>query len=187
MRLTIDTEVLRKHHLSLGQFIILLTSYYSLDCQKLSDELIKRGFAEKDLFRGFPPILSDNTKNVVARVLMESDARVKNGPMNFDQMARILQDIYPDGIKPGKTYEWRGKTEDIALKLMTLVVSYNFHFTAEEALRATEEYVSSFNPPYTYMHTLRNFLLYRNEEGDIESLFMTIIENNRRENGKNNN
>lgn len=178
MRITIDTEILRKHNLSLGQFIILLTSYCSLDCQKIKEELIEKGFAERNLFQEFPPIISDNIKNLIAKILVESDEKLKNCPIkDFEALAVSLQNIYPDGIKPGKTYSWRGTVDVIAQKLRTLVATYNFSFTEEEAINATKEYVSSFKPPYTYMHTLRNFLLYN--KADIESIFMTIIENNR--------
>ena len=52
-------------------------------------------------------------------------------------------------------------------------------------MQAVDEYVSSFKPPYTYMHTLQNFILYTKKENgkyEMESLFMTIIENNREAN-----
>ena len=59
----------------------------------------------------------------------------------------------------------------------------------DKAVAAVEEYVKSFNKPYTYMQLLRNFLLNTKKDSngklEIESLFMTIIENNR-ENETNN-
>ena len=67
-------------------------------------------------------------------------------------------------------------------------MKYNFPFTEEEAMTAIDEYVGSFKAPYTYMHTLRNFILYTKKENgkyEMESQFMTIIENNR-ENEDNN-
>lgn len=190
MRITLDTEVLRKYNLSLGQFIVLLTSYYSLDCQKIHDELVNQRLAERDLFKGFPPVLSDNTKNIVAKILVESDDKIRNcGIKDFDGLAEALQQVYPEGVKPGKTYSWRGETDLIAQKLRTLVAKYSFTFTEEEAIRATQEYVDSFQSPYTYMHTLRNFLLFTKKENGsytMESTFMEIIENNRKKDENNN-
>ena len=188
MKITINTDVLRKYNLSLGQFIVLLTSYYSLDCQRIHDELIRMKLAEKDLFKGFPPVLSDNTKNLIAKIMVESDDRAVQSGIDFDSLAETLQAYYPEGNKPGKTYSWRGNKEEIAQKLRTLVVKYNFTFTEEEAMTAIDEYVGSFKAPYTYMHTLRNFILYTKKENgkyEMESQFMTIIENNR-ENEDNN-
>lgn len=189
MRITLDTDVLRKYDLSLGQFLVLLISYYGLDCSKTHDELISKGYAERDLFRGFPPVLSDNIKNMIAKIIVESDEKIKNcGIKDFESLAKKLQDIFPEGNKAGKTYSWRGSTDEIAQKLRTLVAKWCFNFTEEEAISATKEYVDSFQAPYTYMHTLRNFLLFNKKEDGgytMESLFMSIIENNR-ENESNN-
>lgn len=189
MKITINTDVLRKYNLSLGQYLVLLVSYYNLDCQKIHDELVDKNLAERDLFNGFPPVLSNNTKNLIAKIIVESDDRVVQSGIDFEELAKHLQAFYPPGVKSGKTYLWRGDVEEIAQKLRTLVVKYNFNFTVEEASRAVEEYVSSFRPPYTYMHTLRNFLLFtkKDENGnyEMESVFMTIIENNREDENNN--
>ena len=88
---------------------------------------------------------------------------------------------YPNGIKPGTTYYWRGTKEEIAQKLRILVVKYNFQFTEEEAIAATEEYVNSFKD-YKHMKLLKYFLLktlVSDGRIEIDSPFMSIIENNR--------
>lgn len=183
MRITLDTEVLRKYNLSLGQFIVLLTSYYALDCQRIQDDLVNLKLVERNLFKEFPPVLSDNTKNLIAKIIIESNEKIKNSCIkDFENLAIKLQGIFPSGIKSGKTYSWRGDTDDIAQKLRTLIVTHDFPFTEEEAVNAAKEYVSSFSSPFTYMHTLRNFLLYTKKENGVytmESQFMSIIENNR--------
>ena len=183
MKITINTDVLRKYNLSLGQFIVLLAGYYNLDCQRIHDELVNEGLAERDLFKGFPPVLSDNTKNLIAKIIVESDDRIQScGIDNFQKLALDLQEIYPTGNKPGTTYAWRGKTDEIVQKLQTLIVKYNFTFTEDEAIAAVHEYVDSFKD-YKFMSLLRNFILTtrKDEDGkyEIDSLFMTIIENNR--------
>ena len=183
MKLTINTDVLRKYNISLEQFVVLLTGYYGLDCQKIHDELVNKGLAERDLFKGFPPVLSDNTKNLIAKIIIESDDRIVNCSIrDFDALAETLMQHYPEGNKPGTTYPWRSTVDEIAQKLKTLVVKYNFHFTLEEAENAVMEYVNTFKD-YKYMALLRNFILttYKDDNGKLElnSLFMTIIENNR--------
>lgn len=72
-----------------------------------------------------------------------------------------------------------GLTPLIAHKLRTLVVEYNFSFTEQEALRATEEYVKSFSDDKSHMQLLKYFILKTSKDNDMESMFMTIIENNR--------
>ena len=183
MKITIDSNVLKKYDLSVEQFIILLASYYNSDYTKIQKELEQKGLAERNLFNDFPPVISDNTKNLIAKIIIESDNRIQNCPIkDFDKLASTLQSYYPKGNKAGKTYSWRGDTDTIAQKLKVLVVKYNFIFTEKEAIDAVKEYVTSFQPPYTFMHTLKNFLLYtkkENGEFEMESIFMSIIENNR--------
>lgn len=183
MKITINTNVLQKYNLTLEQYLVLLTSYYHLDCNTIQDELVDKGLAERNLFKDFPPVISDNTKSLIAKIIIESDDKLLSCPIkDFESLAETLQQYYPEGIKAGKTYPWRGTVSEIAQKLRTLVVKHGFSFTSEEAMQAVEEYVSSFKVPYTYMHTLRNFILYTKKENgkyEMESLFMTIIENNR--------
>lgn len=185
MRISINTKILQKYNLTLGEFLVLLMSHYGEDYTSSYDSLVDKGLAGKNLFKEFTPVLSDNTKNLVAKILMESDERAINSGIDFESLAETLQLVYPDGIKPGKTYSWRGRVEEIAQKLRVLVVKYNFQFTEEEAIRATQEYVDSFKAPYQFMHTLKNFLLYTSQDKqgryEMESLFMNIIENNRDE------
>ena len=180
MKMTINTDVLRKYNLSFGQFIVLLTSYYSLDCQKIHDDLVERGLAERDLFKGFPPVLSDNTKNLIARIIVESDERIVDcGIGDFEALAQKLQELYPEGNKSGTTYLWRGTTEEIAQKLRTLIVQHNFTYTESEAIMAVKEYVSSFKD-YKYMQLLKYFILKTSNDGqghsEMDSLFMSAIE-----------
>lgn len=183
MKITINTDILKRYKLSLGEFLVLLMSHYKEDYISSYDSLISKGLAEKDLFKEFSPILSNNTKNLIARILIESDDKAVNCGLDIEGLAKKLQEIYPDGIKAGKTYKWRGELNEITFKLLILIVKYDFLFTEEEAIAATKEYVSSFKAPFQYMHTLRNFLLYTKKDtlGDpeIESVFMTIIDNNR--------
>lgn len=183
MKITINTKILKKYNLSLGEFLVMLIGYKELDYQELHNSCMNKGLVEKNLFSNMAPILSNNNKNLVAKILMESDDRAINSGIDFDKLALQLMNLFPDGKKAGKTYTWRGKQDEIAQKLRTLIVNYDFQFTEEEAIKATKEYVQSFNSPYQYMHTLKNFLLYTTKDNqghyEIESLFMTNIENNR--------
>lgn len=189
MKLSINTDVLKKYNLSLGEFLVLLISHYGESYTSSYDSLVEKGIAGKNLFKEFTPILSDNTKNLIAKILMESDERAINSGIDFESLAKQLQAVYPEGRKAGKSYLWRGDTEEIAQKLRVLVVKYDFQFTEQEAVEATIKYVDSFKAPYQYMHTLRNFLLFttKDEQGhyEMESMFMTIIENSREENEDN--
>ena len=76
---------------------------------------------------------------------------------------------------------WRGTTAEIAKKLTTLVVKYGYSFSREDVIKATKEYVSSFNGNYRYMQLLKYFILKSVKDADdnvdIKSELMSLIEN----------
>ena len=76
---------------------------------------------------------------------------------------------------------WRGTTAEVAKKLKTLVVKYGYTINREDVLKATKEYVNSFNGNYRYMQLLKYFILksVRDADGnvDIKSELMSLIEN----------
>lgn len=180
MKITINTEVLQRNSLSLGEFLVLLMGYHDITYKKHMDKLISDGTISKNVFSPNEVVLSNNTKDLVAKILIESDEKVVNYDIDFEALAGKLQKLFPSGNKSGTTYSWRDKTEVIAFKLRTLVAKYGFIFTEEEAIHATKEYIDSFDKDEKdKMQLLKYFILRTKKDGDIDSMFMTIIENNR--------
>ena len=180
MRITIDTEVLQKEHLSLGDFLVLLMGYKDIDYKESLDSLINKGVIQPNLFNRMSVVLSDNTREYVSKILLDSDSKVMESTIDFENLAIQLQSIYPTGNKPGTSYNWRGKLKEIELKLKALVAVHGFDFTESEAIQATKEYVSSFDGDRTKMQLLKYFILRTDgKNGEISSQFMSIIENNR--------
>lgn len=184
MKMTINTDVLKKYDLTLGEFLVMLLGHQNIDYEQCFNKLVGVGLIEPNLFSKMSVVLSNNSKDLIAKILVESDDKIMNSTIkDFDGLAYELQLLYPHGIKPGTTYSWRGTTSEIAQKLRTLIVEHNFYFSELEAVNAVKEYVASFND-YKYMQLLRNFILKTTDDGlghrEIDSLFMTIIENNRK-------
>ena len=182
MNITINTKILQRHNLSLGELLLMLLGYFDIDMEGTINSIIRKSLAEKNVMKNMDIILSNNNKDLVAQILLESNEKVINSDIDFESLAIKLMDCYPKGNKPGTTYPWRGTIDIIAYKLMTLVAVYDFTFTPEEAIQATKEYVSSFKQPDSSMLLLRSFILSTkkiSDDKDITSLFMTYIENNR--------
>lgn len=184
MKITIDTEVLKREHLTIGEFLVMLIEYYDVKYKDVLDKLVKKDIVYRNVFDKYDMVLSDNTKNLIAKTLLESDDRANSLGIDYEALAKKLQDIYPSGVKPGTTYYWRGDTSMIAQRLRALVVKYDFTFTEEEAIRATKEYVSTFKDNELKQMSLLGFFILRTKKTDdgdreIDSMFMTIIENNR--------
>lgn len=181
MRITIDTDVLTRNNIDLGEFLVLLMGYNNYNFDDYFGSLVDNKLADIDKFTMGNIVLSNNSKNLVTRLLLECDEKIKKSPVkDFYALAAKLRNIYPEGNKAGTTYQWRSTVEDVAQKLMCLVVVHGFVFTEDEAIKATKEYVNSFKSDRSHMKLLNYFILRtKKEQQEIESDFMTIIENNR--------
>lgn len=183
MKITIDTDVLQKEHLTLQQFLVLLIAYKNVDYKKVLEELVDHGLAMEDLYNPCQIILSNNSRNDIARILIDCDKNVSTSDIDFETIAVKMRDVYPNGYKPGTTYLWKDSVAVIAYKLKTLVNNYNFHFTEQEAVDATLEYLDNYKADKSRMKLLKYFILRTDTDGfgnkEINSEFMSIIENNR--------
>lgn len=174
----ISLAVLKKYGFTLSSFLTALTGYYNIDLNSEINKLEYNGLAYRNLF-GHSIILTNEQRDIIARILTESSTKLDNASVkDFEGLALQLMSLYPEGIKPGTTYPWRGTMEEVAQKLRVLIVTHDFDFTAEEAVNATKEYVHSFGGNRKKMKLLKNFLL-QTKEGDTTSAFMEYIENNR--------
>ena len=181
MKLTIDQTILDKNNLTIEEFLVLFLSAREVDIGVISQSLVAKGLADKDLFSSRKLVISDKVKDLVSTISIESDKNVIDKDSEFTELATELREIYPAGRKDGTTYMWRGTTAEVAKKLKTLVVKYGYTINREDVLKATKEYVNSFNGNYRYMQLLKYFILksVRDADGnvDIKSELMSLIEN----------
>ena len=181
MKLTIDQTILEKNNLTLEEFLVLFLSAREVDIGVISQSLVAKGLADKDLFSSGKLVISDKVKDLVSTIPIESDKNVIDKDSEFTELATELREIYPAGRKDGTTYMWRGTTAEVAKKLKTLVVKYGYTINKEDVLKATKEYVNSFNGNYRYMQLLKYFILksVKDADGnvDIKSELISLIEN----------
>ena len=181
MKLTIDQTILDKNNLTIEEFLVLFLSAREVDIGVISQSLVAKGLADKDLFSSGKLVISDKVKDLISTISIESDKNVIDKDSEFTELATELREIYPAGRKDGTTYMWRGTTAEVAKKLKTLVVKYGYTINREDVLKATKEYVNSFNGNYRYMQLLKYFILksVKDADGnvDIKSELMSLIEN----------
>lgn len=186
MRLTINQTVLDKYELSVAEFLVLYLAANSINFKTCMENLIAKGLADRNLFEDATIVLSDNVRNLISTIVIESDKNVIDREDEFIELANSLRELYPAGRKEGTTYMWRGTTAEIAKKLKTLVVKYKYSFTKEQAIKATKDYVHSFNGNYKRMRLLKYFILKSEKDADdnvnVISEFMSLIENEGQEN-----
>lgn len=181
MRLTIDQSVLDKHNLTINEFMVLYLNAKEVNIAECMNLLVEKGLADKNLFNPNKIVISGKVKDLIATITIDSDKNVIDKDAEFIELANELRELYPAGRKEGTTYMWRGTTAEIAKKLKTLVVKYKYSFTKEQVLKATKEYISSFNGNYKKMRLLKYFILKSEKDADdnvnVISELMTLIEN----------
>jgi hypothetical protein len=181
MKLTIDQTILDKNDLTLEEFLVLYLNAKDVDIGTISQSLVAKGIANKDLFSSGKLVVSDKAKELISTIFTDSEKNVINKDSEFTQLATELREIYPAGRKDGTAYMWRGTTAEVAKKLKTLVVKYGFTINKGDVVKATKEYVNSFNGNYRYMQLLKYFILksVKDADGnvDVKSELMSIIEN----------
>lgn len=178
MNITINEKILEQYNLSVEEFLILYICSKNYNIKELLDTIIAKGYADKDVFDEYKAVVSDNIKELIANIIINSNKKVIDKEKDFLILANKMRDLYPSGKKPGTNYPWKDSSIVIAQKLKTLVVKFGCSFTEEEALEATKRYIESFNGNYTYMQLLKYFILKTEKStGDIKSDFMSLIEN----------
>lgn len=188
MRFTLDEEVLARYNLRMDEGILLLYAALEKDINETVKSLIDKNFAYKNQISSPNIVLDERQKKLIESVLIDSDNSVKNKDEYYYMLASKLQEVYPKGKKPGTAYPWRGSKAEIAKKLKTLVVKYNYQFTIDQAVKATQEYVNRFieSGDYTNMRLLKYFILKTVSDADgnaeIKSDFMALIDNEDQEN-----
>lgn len=177
MTITVADKVLEQYNLSIEEFLILYICSKEYDIKELLNTIISKGYADRDLYNSNSAIVSNNVKEIISSVIIDSDKSVINKDSDFIRVANKLRELFPKGRKDGTTYMWRDSAAVIAKKLKTLVAKYEFEFTEEDAIEATKRYVESFKGNYRYMQLLKYFILKTDMNGDIKSDFMSLIEN----------
>lgn len=178
MNISVSEDVLRKYGLSLNEFLLLYLCSRETDINNVANSLVEKGLADKSLKEEFIVVVSDNVKELIAAILVDSAKVVLNKNSDFMELADKMREIFPAGRKPDTTYYWRDSTQLIARKLSTLVTKFDISFTEEEALNATRRYVESFNGDYRFMQLLKYFILKTDKNtGEIKSEFMSLLQN----------
>ena len=178
MNITINEKILEQYNLSVEEFLILYICSKNYNIKELLDTIIAKGYADKDVFNEYKAVVSDNNKDLIANIIINSDKKIIDKEKDFLVLANKMRELYPSGKKPGTNYSWKDSSIVIAQKLKTLVAKFGCSFTEDEALEATKRYIESFNGNYTYMELLKYFILKTDKAtGDIKSNFMSLIEN----------
>ena len=178
MNISVSERVLEKYGITLDEFLVLYLCSREVNIREVVHSLIDKDLVDRDLKDDTSAVVSDNAKDFIASVLIDSAGVILNKDSDFCDLANKMREIYPAGRKPGTTYYWRDSTEVIAKKLKTLVTKFDISFTEEAALNATKRYIESFNGDTRFMQLLKYFILKTDRvTGEIQSEFLSLLQN----------
>lgn len=178
MKIIIDEEVLKKSNLSIEEFMILYLNYKNFNIEEINSSLINKNIAFKDVIDNRKLVLSTNSKDILSKIITNSNPKIKESSDRYKKLAEDLMAIFPEGKKAGTTYYWRGSITVIAERLKKLIAQKNVEFTDEQAINAAKRYVQSFNGNYKYMSILMYFIYKnKNSEKEFDSQLLSYIEN----------
>ena len=154
MKYIINEEVCNKYNLTLPDFLLLLFLKTDSNLTETLKELIER----KVIIEREGNLLIDTTWSTICdNILLNADSEIPTED-SLNTLASTLMNIFPKGKKNGTNYYWRGNKKDIKLRLQKFYKLYGNKFPSETIIKATENYVKSFNGNYTFMRLLKYFI-----------------------------
>ena len=180
MKITIDDKVLSKYKLTKEQFFFMLSLVYKVDDNAIDSLLKKKFYISQSYGSGYVPqhnyFLSHTGVDVVNKILLESEHLGTNQKERLDNLAKTLQALYPEGKKAGTNNYWRGNVPEIRDRLQMFLKRFD-DYPDEVIIKATENYVESFNMDTRLMKTLKYFINKKRDDGSTEYDLLTFIEN----------
>lgn len=171
MKVTIDEVVCSNYDIAIEEVLIALLIRLKVDINNVLNSLIE----EKEIYTlpngNFK--LDKDFDSKITQVLLSSDTTIPNSE-RCENLAIQMRALYPKG-NSSSGYPWRGNLKDLTKRLQKFFKIYG-NQTDEAILEATKKYVVHYNGNYTYMRTLKYFIL-KSEDGDNNSDLATWLEN----------
>lgn len=175
MKLTIDSKACENNGLTLEEFIILFLFTKKVDINEIINSLVEKKIAGKDLFSDNSLVLGSKTKQLIEKIILESNDSVKNNTERIKNLAKTLQDMYIQGKKAGTQDYFKGSSAEIVQRLKRFFAEYG-EFTDEQIIEATKKYIVSFNGDYKFAQLLKYFIS-KKVDGERGSRLLSYIEN----------
>lgn len=175
MKLTIDSKACENNGLTLEEFIILFLFTKKVDVNEIINSLVEKKIAGKDLFSDNSLVLGSKTKQLIEKIILESNDSVKNNTERIKNLAKTLQEMYIQGKKAGTQDYFKGSSAEIIQRLKRFFAEYG-EFTDEQIIEATKKYIASFNGDYKFAQLLKYFIS-KKVDGERGSRLLSYIEN----------
>lgn len=177
MKLIIDSDACLNNGTCIGEVLLLYEYALKISPESMKQSLIDKGYITNagDLFGRYTA--TDKAVKLLDNVLADSSV---DDDTKITELATKLKELYPKGKKEGTNQFWADGVSIIVKRLKIFYKKYGF-YDNDTIIKATEDYIKSFNGDYRFMKTLKYFLWSEkvNKAGEVEptSDLLTYIEN----------
>ena len=175
MKLIIDSDACLNNGTCIGEVLLLYEYALKISPESMKQSLIDKGYITSagNLFDRYTDKAVKLLDNVLADSSVDDDTKIT-------ELATKLKELYPKGKKEGTNQFWADGVSIIVKRLKIFYKKYGF-YDNDIIIKATEDYIKSFNGDYRFMKTLKYFLWSEkvNKAGEVEptSDLLTYIEN----------
>lgn len=177
MKLIIDSDACLNNGTCIGEVLLLYEYALKISPESMKQSLIDKGYITSagNLFDRYTA--TDKAVKLLDNVLADSSV---DDDTKITELATKLKELYPKGKKEGTNQFWADGVSIIVKRLKIFYKKYGF-YDNDIIIKATENYIKSFNGDYRFMKTLKYFLWSEkvNKAGEVEptSDLLTYIEN----------
>lgn len=177
MKLIIDSDACLNNGTCIGEVLLLYEYALKISPESMKQSLIDKGYITSagNLFDRYTA--TDKAVKLLDSVLADSSV---DDDTKITELATKLKELYPKGKKEGTNQFWADGVSIIVKRLKIFYKKYGF-YDNDTIIKATEDYIKSFNGDYRFMKTLKYFLWSEkvNKAGEVEptSDLLTYIEN----------
>ena len=177
MKLIIDSDACLNNGTCIGEVLLLYEYALKISPESMKQSLIDKGYITSagNLFDRYTA--TDKAVKLLDNVLADSSV---DDDTKIIELATKLKELYPKGKKEGTNQFWADGVSIIVKRLKIFYKKYGF-YDNDTIIKATEDYIKSFNGDYRFMKTLKYFLWSEkvNKAGEVEptSDLLTYIEN----------
>ena len=177
MKLIIDSDACLNNGTCIGEVLLLYEYALKISPESMKQSLIDKGYITSagNLFDRYTA--TDKAVKLLDNVLADSSV---DDDTKITELATKLKELYPKGKKEGTNQFWADGVSIIVKRLKIFYKKYGF-YDNDTIIKATEDYIKSFNGDYRFMKTLKYFLWSEkvNKAGEVEptSDLLTYIEN----------
>ena len=173
MKVTIDSDVILKHRLTVSRFMTIMAICAGSNLVQEVEALEAEGVIHKNPNGKYS--IEHTLKDSIDSILLESKTSIPKAN-ELKKFAERIRSMVPQGRKGDSPYFYKCNNNEVILSLQRFYQDYG-NYSQHDIETAIRQYVESFNGDYTYMQLLKNFIYKVESDGGFSSGLASYLEN----------